>query len=94
MQNLKNTTKIILIVLSIVAVSSAVGVFIKFKTDMVEDTLKTNILHESVEKATNQGHFILTPATEVFDKESEPEAHPAKEQELEHKEAPNYLARP
>lgn len=95
MQNLKTSTKILLIVLSIVAISSAVGLFVSYKTDTVAETIKANILHNSVEKAQNQGHFILTPPEEeVFDKAHEEESTVPESEELEHQEAPNYLARP
>lgn len=94
MQNFKTSTKILFIVLSIVAISSALGLFVAYKTDMVESTIKANILHDSVEKAQNQGHLILTPAVDVFDKASAPEEKPSEKEPLQHQEAANYLARP
>lgn len=95
MQNLKTSTKILFIVLSIVAISSALGLFVEYKTDMVENTIKANILNDSVEKAHDQGNLILTPpGTDVFDKASALEEKPSEKETKKHQEAPNYLARP
>lgn len=74
MQNLKQSTKIILIVVSILAISGALGLFAAYRTEDIGNAIKADLLHESAEKAANQGHFILTPAADVFNKEGE-ESH-------------------